>query len=419
MSVACAVLDPAAGSVAPAEVATAGTWGALLAGAGADARLAVAVLDTGRLASRATMVDALTAVAELLAAVSAGWLTLWRDAGPATGPAAALGRELAAVHGRTVHGCAVQRHDSRSAPASLLRTAARSVLSSADLVATHRSARGGPRSPEAALLTDDATLLGGSGELARLVLAVAQAGSVVSQHAAAAGVAAAQRRRMLPGLRGAAAAAAACAAGTPPLSPRLAGLGVASPSIRVEPSVAQLADRLQRLRRTAWRLAEVPDAAVVTLADLAVCATELNRFATAAGLPTSCDDTWRALARRLGELRTVAPPSAAVRSDVRAVRWLLRSVLAPEQARETVGGAVARLPELAGWNAATFDALAGAGRLYLSGSALRGEEVTDHPDLVAIKLSGRAVLAPHDRVCAIADGYRRAGLSTVIIEDHL
>jgi hypothetical protein len=385
------------------EASSGGTWGGLLDAAATDVRLAVAVLDNGWLVSRPALVDAMCAVAELLPATSAAWQALWRGTDGATGPAAALGRRLSSMPDR---GSA--RSESRSAAATLLRTAARSVRSTDDLVATHRQADGSARSPEAALLEDESVLLGGSGVLAGLLSAAAEAGAVVSRQAAAAGVGGAQRRRLLGGLLATRVDAAACRAGVPPLADALARLGVARPAVRGELSADQLADRLRRLRTAAWRLAAGSDVAVGTLADLAACAVELNRSAATYGMRTSQDRVWRELSARLAELRSVQLPSAAVRHDVRAVRWLLRSALPPEKAAPVVASAVGWLPQLAGWSAAAFALLAATDRLYVCGSALRGDEVTDHPDLVAVKLSGRAVLAPYDRVWTITEAYQQA-----------
>lgn len=387
----------------PTHSASAGTWGGLLEAAATDVRLAVAVLDNGWLVSRDALVDAMSAVAELLPATSVAWRALWSGTDGATGPAGALGRRLVALPD-SGPACA----ENRSAVATLLRTAARSVRSTGDLVATHRTPDGGHRSPEAAVLEDPDVLLGGAGQLAELLVAAAGAGATVSRQAAAAGVGTGQQRRLLGRLLAARVDAAACHAGAPPVSDGLAGLGVARPMVRAEPAADQLADRLRRLRTTAWRLAVAEDPAVGTLTDLAACAVELNRAAVLLGIRPSSPPIWRELSARLSELRTVQLPSAAVRHDVRAVRRLLRSALPSAVATPVVASAVGWLPQLAGWGSAAFGTLAATDRLYVCGSALRGDEVTDHPDLVAVKLSGRAVLAPYDRIWTITEAYERA-----------
>ena len=46
--------------------------------------------------------------------------------------------------------------------------------------------------------------------------------------------------------------------------------------------------------------------------------------------------------------------------------------------------------------------------LYVLGTALRGDEVSEHPDLVRAKLAGRVVLAPCNRIAAVAAAYAAA-----------
>jgi hypothetical protein len=65
------------------------------------------------------------------------------------------------------------------------------------------------------------------------------------------------------------------------------------------------------------------------------------------------------------------------------------------------------LPELAEWGVRAFDRLTSC-ELYLDGPALRGDEVSDHPDLVRAKLTGRLILAPHDRLVAVRAAYAEA-----------
>jgi hypothetical protein len=61
---------------------------------------------------------------------------------------------------------------------------------------------------------------------------------------------------------------------------------------------------------------------------------------------------------------------------------------------------------VAGWNAQVLDHLAATRQLHIDGTRLTGDEVTNHADLLAAKLSASLVPVPPDRLLAVRDAYR-------------
>lgn len=386
---------------------TQATWGVLIAAGGEDLLAATELLAHTRLANRTAVVAALNAYSDLLNAIAVAWRGLWagRLIDTAPDPVRGLGHRLAARAQRGSEGSG--EDPATSAVTSLLRSAAVSVRSTSDLLATHRDPGGAWRCPESGVLGDRAAVLGAAGELARLVVAQADALMHLKRQVQRAGMGAAQVTRRLGGLGALAADARQVRRVVPPPDPRLSGLGVARPALRPGSPVAALIDRLARVRRIAWELTVARRVPVTTLADIAASALDLQRYAQACGWPGCDRGPWERIRRGLGDLRTVTAPYAALRADVMVVRWLLATALRPEQARPVVQAALGRLPELAGWGAIAFGRA--ADDLYLTGSALRGHEVSDYPELAMAKLSGRIVLVPCDRVFAIRAAYADAG----------
>jgi hypothetical protein len=52
------------------------------------------------------------------------------------------------------------------------------------------------------------------------------------------------------------------------------------------------------------------------------------------------------------------------------------------------------MTEIAGWNSLTLDRLARSGHVYVPGHVLTGEQVTNHPDLVTVRLTNHLTPAP-------------------------
>ncbi len=360
--------------------------------------MAAQLLGSGRLPSRAAAGEAMAAYAELVAAAGSVWRALWAGPVAPPPPAARLGRCLSTRPPRPAPGAA------STAVATLWRSAAVSVRSAADLLATHRTPGGRWRSPESTALAGSDLLVAGSGRLAEVLLTVLAAGPDLLEQLGTHGIGAAATRRGLGGLTTLRVAARGCALVAPPLPTELATLGLARPTVARDLSVSALADRMTRVRRTAWELSTSSRVPVTSLAAIAGCAVDLCDYADSrAGrvLP------WRRLRRGLAELRTLTPPAPTLQADTAAVRWLLRSGVPTGTARPVVDAAIDRLPELARWGAAAFSRVPTAD-LYVLGTALRGDEVSEHPDLVRAKLAGRVVLAPCNRIAAVAAAYAAA-----------
>jgi hypothetical protein len=62
--------------------------------------------------------------------------------------------------------------------------------------------------------------------------------------------------------------------------------------------------------------------------------------------------------------------------------------------------------QIAEWNATAVHRLAEAGSLYLPGRLLTGADVSDHPELVAAKLTSRLAHASVAHVRALVNAYR-------------
>ncbi|HET8970299.1 MAG TPA: hypothetical protein VFN19_04500, partial [Candidatus Nanopelagicales bacterium] len=163
--------------------------------------------------------------------------------------------------------------------------------------------------------------------------------------------------------------------------------------------------RLLRVRLCAWELAEGRPLSAAGLAAIAAVAVELNRIA---GPAASRPLAWLRLRRGLSELHTVWPAPVLIVADLMAIRWLCRHT-GQAAVDDEVRAALRQLPQLARWGAA---AIAGSPRteLYISAHALRGDEVSERPELVRAKLAGRVVRAPYDRVAAVRDSYAEAAL---------
>ncbi len=374
------------------------TFASLLRDAGTDLREAARAGGSGGW-TRPAAFGAIVACSEALDGLGALWSRLWRQLEPVPAPMASLGALL--TH---------RPADPIGAPsvvATRCRSAAVTVRAAADLLATHLDAGGAPRSAEAVMLQDPQQVLRAAGLVADVVLEAARCAEVLAAQAGRTGIGAAQLARMVGDPARLAGTAQRCRQTAPRRPCVLAGLGPARSRPRSAPAAAELADRLAQLRQYAWRLAHTPRVSTTTLADLAAVATDLNGFAAAAGWPTSAPGAWRTLRTTLSELRTTTPPSAAVRGEAALVRRLLTGALSRDAARPTVQVAVDRLPEVAEWGLAAFRTATHDG-VFVPGSALRGVEVSDQPELAVAKLRGRTVPAPSARLDAVVAAYGRA-----------
>lgn len=321
-------------------------------------------------------------------------------------------------------------------------SAAASVRTATDLLSTHRDTQGVWRTPEAALLEDSGVRAAGLAGLADLARSVLAAERDLGLRCGQATVPWGEVGRRLPDLEPARLAARdlsrdpSSGAGGHAV---LGALEVARPGIRTGDPLVELADRIRRLRQTAWQLTHEPHVGMQCLTDYAAAAvivhTHVGAYLTRGRSGKVADFPAHSMARHALEgraawslahlearrLRTATPGLGVVRTDLLAVRDLCGRLLPlspsasgeaptgdPRQMRALVNGCVRAFADIAGWNAAVLEDLGQTGQLYVSGHRLTGDQVTDDPSLVAAKLQGCFVPAPAEQVRLLAHAYEAA-----------
>lgn len=302
--------------------------------------------------------------------------------------------------------------------------AARAIGAAVDLLATHTDAAGSSRSPDGPLVWDFAARRRALGRIADLTGAVLSGADTLGLRVGQAGAHWSSVRRWIPAFDEARAWSADAVhqakdrTGAGPLDE----IGLANPSIRTTNRLLELADRVARLRRSAWAALSHPDFSVATLHDFAGVGLAVNAHCAAfhgvdlrrvADIPTLAQvpEVVRARAwqRVLGDLHDVISPGPGdptVRADALAVRHLLAQT-APltgssvsqaashEPNRRAVGavvnGAVDAMGQIATWNSMTYNRLARSGHIRIRAANLTGEQITDSPELAAAKLRGTSV----------------------------
>ncbi|WP_146925364.1 hypothetical protein [Cellulomonas xylanilytica] len=311
--------------------------------------------------------------------------------------------------------------------------AARALGAAVDLLATHTDVAGTSRSPDGPLVWDFAARRRALGRVADLTGAVLSGADTLGLRVGQAGTHWSSVRRWIPTFDESRAWAADAVhqakdrTGAGPLD----DIELANPSIRTANELLELADRIARLRRSAWGALRHPDFSVATLNDFAGVGLAVNAHCAAfhgVDLRQVADDPAlaqlpqivraRAWQRVLGDLHDVISPgpgAPTVRADAIAVRHLLAQT-APltgasvgraascELDRRAVGavvdGAVDTMSQIAAWNSMTYNRLACSGHLRIRAANLTGEQITDSPELAAAKLRGTSVAvtpALHER----------------------
>ena len=324
---------------------------------------------------------------------------------------------------------------SASPAAEAWTAAAGSVRAASDLLATHRDMDGAWRSPYAQVLDDPAARLTGFGDLAALVVPVAEAADQLGLRAGQAGMWWRDVERLVPQTRTLldVALEVRAVAGTPGADSLLRSMEVARPAIRNDDPVIELGDRLARLHRMAWQLTREERVGVGTLADFAAVGVFVYEYANRllrhwarsvadfegpATLLRQVGAAWRVAHMHCRQLRTATPPLRGVRGDAFAVRALLQRVstrAAEEQphpysrrCESVILGGARAFSDVARWNSAVLEQLDRTGQLYLPGRLLSGDEVSDHPALVEAKLADRVTVAPRKRIEPLRTAYEAA-----------
>ncbi|EYR65308.1 hypothetical protein N866_00035 [Actinotalea ferrariae CF5-4] len=350
--------------------------------------------------------------AHIWALISPGRASGVRSAAhPDTVEAAAL--QLAAAISETI---GVERpHPSLLAGSESAWTeAARTLRAATDLVHLHHDTIGAPRSPVAHILESPEARDAALSRVAALALTTASVEDAQALRIGQAGVHWGSVAKWLTGLHHVVVPAEQLARVTESERPHpLPDVGLITARVRTDDVLAELTDRLARVRQRAWELVNSPGRSVAALRDLATIGVAVHAHAAAfhagpggpAGTLIARGRNWQALGSRLAILVSPALRDDVVHADLAGLARLLPTVAPlsgvgrahlPDPAlRRTgaaLGGAIAIMTEVADHNARTFAKITRTSTVYAPARSLTGEEITDQPELVRARLEGR--LAP-------------------------
>lgn len=326
---------------------------------------------------------------------------------------------------------------------------ARSALAlraAADLVGTHFSADGRPRSPDAAEATTatfDAGLVG----LGHLAVAALAHEDPLALRAIQAGVPRPVVAKQLPGFEALADAARGLATqglGRPHLL--LDTLGQTRTRVRTDEPATELCDRMVRLRQAVWELIADRSDVLPSLRLTAGLGVAVHAHAaafhgadlttpdapgsTGPGALVAHGCSWQRLHQALSQFAVLAPPVASLRDDVVAAARLLGELVPLHAPRDALtatadrhigaalNGAVQVMADIAVHEGAAFDRLSRAGLLQIPARALPRDLVTDHPDLVTARLGGRTVPAPNETLRTVATMYAEVAAHPMGVAEH-
>ncbi len=313
-------------------------------------------------------------------------------------------------------------------PHGALADASVRIRAAADLWATHHTADGQPRSPEAARLRHPSTLGAASRQWRLLVRLLA--GAITSHPDVAAGLTAPESEAVdtISRLTGAAKPSES--------SLELLELTVARPvPLRGQPALDVLGDRVDRLRRLAWALAESGTSPAVVHSNIAAISISLNRGAAtahrreahrarqgstrgrhldAAARAESAGSAWRFVAEQLRDLRTPHPGRHPIQVERLEIDRLLARVATdasggtrPEIAW-TLGRFAASFAEIAELNLRALHQGYERGDLLLLGRAIPTEALSRRPDLLQARLTDQVIPAPTAVFTKLEWAYRAA-----------
>lgn len=314
---------------------------------------------------------------------------------------------------------------------------ARSALAlraAADLVGTHFSTDGRPRSPDAAEATT-ATFDAGLIDLGHLAVAALAHEDPLALRAIQAGVPRTIVAQQLPGLEAISDAARELSTqglGRP--ETLLNSLGQTQLRVRTDDPATELSDRMVRLRQGVWNLIADHSDVLPSLRLTAGLGVAVHAHAaafhgaditapdpggtTGPGALVAHGRAWQRLHQALSQFAVLAPAVASVRDDAVAAARLLGELVPLDTPRDrdpiatadrhigaALNGAVQMMADIAVHEGAAFDRLSRAGLLHIPARALPRDLVTDHPDVAAARLSGRTVPAPTEILQAVAGMY--------------
>jgi hypothetical protein len=201
----------------------------------------------------------------------------------------------------------------------------------------------------------------------------------------------------------------------------LRGMALARPDVRIGDPLIEIADRVERLRCVAWQLTRVCSVGVQTLQCYAALGTivceHLRQVLPAVdpslrGEVRRRGDAWRRVQLGLQPIRTTAVGIPGIYADVVAIRHALtrlREEHVPRAGVATVQrGAVEALDQIAGWNDRVVCRLESSGQLLMPARVLRGDDVTDVPNLARAKLAGELIPVPPYYLRGLRSAYKGA-----------
>jgi len=317
---------------------------------------------------------------------------------------------------------------------------ARSALAlraAADLVGTHFSTDGRPRSPDAAEVTT-ATFDAGLVDLGHFAVAALAHEDPLALRAIQAGVPRTIVTKQLPGFEALADAARELATQSPGRPDTLLdSLSQTHLRVRTDDPATELGDRMVRLRQGVWNLIADHTDVLPSLRLTAGLGVAVHAHAaafhgadltardpggtTGPGALVAHGRAWQRLHQALSQFAVLAPPSTSIRDDAVAAARLLGELRPLDVPRDrapiaaadrhvgaALNGAVKVMADIAVHEGAAFDRLSRAGLLHIPAGALPRGLVTDHPDIAAARLGDRTVPAPTEILHAVAAMYAKA-----------
>lgn len=315
-----------------------------------------------------------------------------------------------------------QPHPTEGIAAELDRAAVL-LRAAADLWATHHTPEGHPRSLEGSRMRHPATLGAALREWRSMVALSSSLAVVMAERSGAAGrTVDDDQRQALASFPASPLRSASQSAARAGADPGLLHLTVARPGLlRGQPPLVELAQRIDRLRHLAWRLADAGSAPATVHGNMAAIGVAVHHAAAeahrslASSLPVGPEQQqhvraearartglsrWQSVADHVRSLRSAHPATHPIQLERLDIQRLLGRLVPSGRAvtSSQVGWELSRLAdsfaEIADSNAQAIRAAHERGDLLLLGSAIPQEALPRRPDLLRARLSDEVIPAP-------------------------